>query len=182
MQARAVPGRILPEQAARAVLPSPDRRPLGAIRLQDRRCLFVLGDHCRLVVNFRFRIVQVLAVNTPASAGRRVGVKLLLLQVVFALQNVEFVRIVREFLVRVGKFAPPVGFILYRRLLSRGAVFGVFSPSAFLAWSSGGAGSSPTTLMVPFSVPRLSLSIVILAFGAFFFASWALRAASATLS
>ena len=79
---------------------------------------FVLRDGRRLFVNLRFCIVQVLAGIFLLQRRHRVGVILLLLQVEFALQDVQFVRIVREFLVRVGEFLPPVGFILDRRFLS----------------------------------------------------------------
>ena len=56
---------------------------------------FVLRDHRGLCRQSSLLIVQVLAGILLLQRADRVRVKLLLLQIVFALQDVEFVRIVR---------------------------------------------------------------------------------------
>ena len=75
---------------------------------------FVFRDRGGLIVDLRLRIVQVLAGIFLLELSHWVSIILLLLQVIFALQNVEFVFIVRELLVSIGEFLPPVFFILGR--------------------------------------------------------------------
>src|SRR5882757_6125027 len=76
--------------------------------------LLVLRHGRRFLVNFSFCVGQVLPVVLLPHRCVRVAVILLLLQIVFPLQDVEFVSVVREFLSRVCKGFPPIRFVLSR--------------------------------------------------------------------
>ncbi len=142
--------------------------------------LFILVDKCGLVVNFLFRVVQILPIVLFLQRLIRVAVILLLLQVVFALQDVQFMRVVGQLLIRSVKEFAPVGCILDWALY--GGWLSSYQAGFVRTLQVLGAGCCPTTLMVPVKVPRLSSSIVILDLGAVFFASRAFREASTTLS
>ena len=65
----------------------------------------------RLVVDLRLGIDQILARVILLHRRIRVAVVLLLFQIVLALQDVELMRIVRQFLVRIGECLAPVRFV-----------------------------------------------------------------------
>ena len=112
----------------------------------------------------------------------RIGVILFLLQVVFALQNIQFVRIIREFLIRVREFLSPVGFILDRRFLFGGRGRCVLSSAAgFLAWSSAEQALRLRRSRCQSACRDCRCRSSSWLWGPFFFSACALRAASATL-
>src|SRR6267378_6900098 len=87
----------------------PARLAQRVLEVGDR--LLVLRYGRGFLVNFRFGVGQVLPVVLFPHRCVRVAV-LLLLQIVFPLQDVEFVSVVREFLSCVSKGFPPIRFVL----------------------------------------------------------------------
>src|SRR5258708_39223703 len=89
--------------------------------------LFVGCNRGCLVINLRLGVSQVLPGVLLPHRLVRVAVILLLLQIVIALQDVEFVRIGRQFLSSIGEGLPPIVFTLFGGFL----VIGCF---VVLAW------------------------------------------------
>jgi len=75
-----------------------------------------LALRLRFLVNFRFVSVKSCRCIVPSSQFR-VAVILLLLQIVFTLQDIEFVSVIREFLSCVSKGFPPIRFVFDRGCL-----------------------------------------------------------------
>src|SRR5258706_5780944 len=96
---------------------------LSQLVLKVGDCLFVGCNRGCLVINLRLGVSQVLPGVLLPHRLVRVAVILLLLQVVIALQDVEFVRIGRQFLSSIGESLPPIVCTLFGGFVVMGWFF-----------------------------------------------------------